>query len=66
MRDSMLSIGMRLIYLGICDMRNRGVEVISKSTICRGLPPADGSSFEFLVARSHEIFFPPSHACFSG
>ena len=40
-----------------------GDEVVSRSTICMGLSPADGSSFEFLLAQSHSSFCPPSRSC---
>ena len=46
----MLFVGIRLIYLGICDMRNRGDKAVSESTIYVSLPPADNSLFEFLLA----------------
>ena len=39
-------------------MRNRGDEVLSESPICMGLPPTDGSSFEFLLAQSHSFLRP--------
>ena len=42
-----------LIYLGIGDMRSGGDESVSESTICIGLPPSGGSSFEFLLLQSH-------------
>ena len=49
----MLFAGIRLIYLGIDDMRSGGDESVSRSTICMGFPPVDGSSFEFLLFQSH-------------
>ena len=45
----MLFVGMRLIYLRICDMRNEGDEAVSESAICMSLPPAVGFSFEFFL-----------------
>ena len=57
MRDCMLLAGMGLIYLGVCEMGNRGDAVVSMSTICMGLPPVDGSSFEVLLLQSHSSYF---------
>ena len=41
-----------------------GDKVVSRSTICIGLSPADGSSFELFLAQSHRTFCPPSRSCF--
>ena len=51
MRDCMLFAESYLweSYLGIGDMRSGGDELVSESTICIGLPPSVGSSFEFLL-----------------
>ena len=58
MRDCMLFVES---YLEVCDIdlfrdrryALRGDESVSESTICMGLPPIDGSSFEFLLLQSH-------------
>lgn len=42
-----------LIYLGYALCAIGGDKVVSRSTICIGLSPADGSSFEFLLSQSH-------------
>ena len=53
----MLLAGMGLIYLGVCEMRNRGDAVFSMGTICMGLQPIDGSSFKVLLLQSHSSYF---------
>ena len=66
MRDCMLFVESYLweSYLEVCDIdlfRNRryalrGDESVSESTICMGLPPIDGSLFEFLLLQSYSSF----------
>ena len=68
MRDCMLFVESYLwefylweSYWGLCDIDLFGDNptcalgdgLVSRSTICMGLPPIDGSSFEFLLLRSH-------------